>query len=45
MSNLKFFKLISLQFFTMFPALQSLFKTVFKVLNRNVCQNFFSQMI
>jgi hypothetical protein len=25
----------------MFPALRSLFKTAFKILNRNVCHNFF----
>jgi hypothetical protein len=40
-SNLEFFKVISLQFFTVFSALWPLFKTVFKIQNRNACQNFF----
>jgi hypothetical protein len=42
-SNLEFFKVISLQFFTVFPALQPLFKTVLKILNRNV--KIFSRVI
>jgi hypothetical protein len=35
-SNLKFFKVASLKFFTMFRAFRSLFKTVSEILNRNV---------
>jgi hypothetical protein len=35
-NNLEFFKVISLQFFIMFPALRPLFKTVFKILNKNI---------
>jgi hypothetical protein len=38
--NLKFFIAISLQFFKTFPALWSLFRTVFKILNKYACHNF-----
>jgi hypothetical protein len=34
--NLKFFKVASLQLFTMFPALRPLFQRVFKILNGNL---------
>jgi hypothetical protein len=40
--SLEFFEVISFQFFTTFPTLLPLFKTVFKILNRIVCQNFFT---
>jgi hypothetical protein len=36
-SNLEIFEVINLQFFTMFSELPPLFKTVFKIVNRNVC--------
>jgi hypothetical protein len=43
-SILEFFKIISHLFFTMFPVLWSLFKTVFKILEMNVSK-FVSQII
>jgi hypothetical protein len=39
-SSLEIFTLISLHFFTMFLALRLLFRTVFKILNRNIRQKF-----
>jgi hypothetical protein len=41
-NKLEIFKVVSLQFFTVFPVLQPLFKTVFKILNRNISQTFFT---
>jgi hypothetical protein len=41
-SNLEFFKVISFQFLTMSPALQPLFRTVFKILTGMCVKIFFT---